>query len=197
MKLTDEQLDEICDKIKYFTTQPTFNSHIEIKDEIAKKKGNYIYKNYLELSFETKKDYEYLKEYGESIIGNYNIYINLNFGGVILRVINTYDKATSPLLNKNNSFVLSLPIFYAQKKESQKDVYVLKFIIQTLRTSLRNGKYIKKRVFPYNNGRTGNLWDKIVDLPPFIFDIKEDAKNVYDKFINYREAEKDLEYSQL
>jgi len=56
---------------------------------------------------------------------------------------------------------------------------------------------LKKRVFPYNNGRTGNLWNKIVDLPPFKFDIKEDAKNVYDKFINYGKAEKDLEYSRL
>jgi hypothetical protein len=52
------------------------------------------------------------------------------------------------------------------------------------------GKYIEKSVFPYNNGRTENLWNKIVDLPPFKFDIKEDAIAVYKRF-----KEKEFAYS--
>lgn len=190
---TDDELDEICDKMKYFTTRPIYHSHIDIKNAIAKQKGTYVYKDYLELSFEAEKDYSNLKEYEKnSIIGNYKIYINLNFGGVILRVINTYDKATSPLLNKNNSFVLSLPIFVGQK-----DVYVIKFIILTMQNSLRRGKYIKKGFFPYNDRRTGNLWDKIVHLPPFNYKLDDNAINVYIHFKKYIEDEKHLEYSQL
>jgi len=190
---TDDELDEICDKIKKLTTKPIYHSHIDIKNAIAKQNKTYIYKNYLlELSFEEEKDYRNLKEYGGNcIIGNYNIYINLNFGGVILRVINTYDKATPPLLNKNNSFVLSLPIFYNSKKEvSQKDVYVKKFIIQTMQTSLIQGKYIEKSFFPYNNGRNGKEWNKIVNLPPFNYKLDDNAIDVYKNFKNYIETEK-------
>lgn len=191
---TDDDLDEICYKIKKFTDEPTYNSHVDIKEAIAKQKGFYIDKIYLELSLDAEKNYENLRKYGEeSIIGKYNIYINLNLGGIILRIINTSDDATPSLLNKKNSFVLSLPIF----KKNTRDANVIKFILHTMQTSLRNGKYIVKRSFPYSNGRVRNLWDKIVHLPPFDFNLDNDANDVYDNFKTYREDEKDLEYSKF
>jgi len=64
--------------------------------------------------------------------------------------------------------------------------------------SLRTGKNIEKSVFPYNNGRTGNLWNKIVVLPLFEFDINEDAIAViYKRFEDYIKTEKRFVYSQL
>jgi len=66
-----------------------------------------------------------------------------------------------------------------------------------MQNSLRRGKYIKKGFFPYNDRRTGNLWDKIVHLPPFNYKLDDNAINVYIHFKKYIEDEKHLEYSQL
>ena len=36
-KLTDDDLDEICNKIKFLTNKPTYNSHVDIKEAINKR----------------------------------------------------------------------------------------------------------------------------------------------------------------
>lgn len=37
IKFTDDELDEICNKIKKFTDEPTYNSHVDIKEAINKR----------------------------------------------------------------------------------------------------------------------------------------------------------------
>ena len=64
-----------------------------------------------------------------------------------------------------------------------------------MQNSLRNGKYTERSVyFPYRNSRVGNLWDKIVDLPPFDFNLDDDANITYNNFQRYIENEKSSVY---
>jgi hypothetical protein len=181
---TDDDLDEICDKIFYFTKKPIFRSHIDINEAIAKRNGHYSYKNYLELSV-VRDDYERPKlERNKIIIGEYKIYLNLNFGGVILRVINekikTSEKAIPPLLlNVDNSLVQSIPIFEDPRiQELQKQ-----FFEEEMNKIFEIKMNTKKNAFPYNEGRVGNNSNKIVDLEAFKFDT---TTNIHISFIKYK-----------
>ena len=195
MKLTDEQLDEICDKIKYFTTQPTYNSHADIKYDLY-----YVtnYNNYLVLSKSKGKDIEPEQIRTNGIIGSLDIYISINLRDIIIPIINSRPIRKLGLISqfkkymrqeqeidyfpdigsREKSLILTLPIF----KEADKSL-VVNNATEHLQTRLEKGDLLFNRIFPYRNG---SVWNKLINLSPFKFDIEEDANDVFARFEIYK-----------
>jgi hypothetical protein len=213
---TDEELDEICNKVKFLTDKPTYNSHIDIKEAIIQrymkdvrrllntgylrepnnlthfesedwKKTRDLLQNY-----KNKYDNSYLllvvdqlkyfedNDIKNTIKGEYRTYITINFGNLsYLHIINplvTDNSNKEPYLkDKNNSFLLRLPIF----KEGNKDAIVLEFLTK-IKKSIENGNYISNDIFPYRKGNKS-----IIKLDPFYFKRNDDVDGLYSKFIEY------------
>ena len=212
MKFIDEEIDEICNKIKYFTKQPTYNSHIDIKYVLDKKRDERIaayinIKNDLVLSIGKgiKYDEGSEKYRTNSIIGEYNIYISINLEDILLPIINTIPHMSKlgwiaklkknmlrrkefddfpEIINYDNSFILRLPIF----KEQVKADIVLNALAE-IGTQLKEGTIINDTEFPYRkDNKDGERWNEIMVLPPFNFDIDEDADVVLERFKEYKIA---------
>lgn len=161
--LSDDNLDDVCDNIKKITKQPTFNSHIDIKNAIKKIKREQLPSISFKLSL--VKDVKYTegtKEYEtNSIIGDYNIELTCDICGILFPINNGIptDSKSSEL----SSRVMTLPIF----KEKEKDA-IVKYIIEQIQgeqyEKLNTAKFGK--VFPYRED------NKFVDLHPFDLDTK-------------------------
>jgi hypothetical protein len=195
MKLTDEQLDEICDKIKYFTTQPTYNSHADIKYLFYNKT---TYNNHLVLSTSKGIDINSEQIRTNGIIGSIDIYISIKLRNIIIPIINNRPIRKLGLIyqlkknmrqgqeiddfpdigSKEKALILTLPIF----KEYDK-VSVVNEAMDNLQPRLDKGDLLFNRMFPY---RDGINWNKIINLYPFKFDIDEDANVVFERFKIYK-----------
>jgi hypothetical protein len=195
MQLIDEQLDEICDKIKYFTTQPTYNSHADIKYDLY---GVTKYNNHLVLSTSKGIDIEPEKIRTNGIIGSLDIYISINLKDIIIPIINSRPIRKLGIISQlkkymrqgqeidyspdigsgEKSLILTLPIFKEDDKAS-----VVNDATANLQTRLEKGDLLFNRIFPY---RDGIVWNKIINLFPFEFDIKEDADVVFARFEIYQ-----------
>jgi len=128
-ELTDDNLDEICNKIKYFTKKPTYNSYSEIR---AILKDCSKYDNLLEFSWDEiieEKDKE------QEIIGVINVYLCINLGNIIFEV--TPEK------------VLTLPIFNANILKTFPN-----YTLMTLEDKLLVGELIGNRFFPYRKNKS-------------------------------------------
>jgi hypothetical protein len=213
---TDDELDEICNKIKFLTKEPTYNSHIDIKEAIIQrymkvvrrllntgylKEPNNLthfesedWKNTRDFLQNYKKKYDnsYLllvvdqlkyfedKDIKSTIKGEYRAYIAVNFGNLsYLHIINPLvadnSKETPYLKDKNNSFLLRLPMF----KEKGNDAVVLEFLTK-MKKAIENGNYISNDIFPYREGNK-----PIIKLEPFAFTRHDDVDELYKIFIEY------------
>jgi hypothetical protein len=219
---TDEELDEICNKVKFLTDKHTltYNSHIDIKEAIIQRYMKDVRRllntRYLKepndlthfesedwkktrdllLNYKNKYDNSYLllvidqlKYYEDdniknTIKGEYRAYITINFGNLsYLHIINPLVTDNSNkeayLKDKNNSFLLRLPIFTDEGVKDGKDATVLEFLTK-IKKSIENGNYISNDIFPYRKGNKS-----IIKLEPFYFKRNDDVDGLYKRFIEY------------
>ena len=195
-ELTNENFDEICDKIKFFTKSPTYSSF-----DIRQLFNNCIYDNCLILDYEIRDRYDYSKE----IIGDVHVYLNIRLGGILFRVINKIDPVSPGtivnydnypnLSNPSNSYLITLPLFNKFiNGYNINDVYdplihtYPEDLIYFLNTILSDGGLIDKTYFPYRkNNNDGQIWKTVLDLPKFQFNNNDTVKDALDKLKTYKE----------
>jgi hypothetical protein len=203
-ELTNENLNEICSKIKHFTKKPTYNSHLDIRALL----DNCKYENRLALNYKQV----YLPQHTSNpIIGYLKIYLNVDLGGILFRVINSIPhidpilplhpplRPQSPLYdnfpnqtNIMNSEVLVLPLFtnenwfYDIYKE-QDYVYPVN-ILTELQQILPKGNILGTKYFPYRkNNDDKQRWKTILKLPKFDLNISDDADFAFKKLKDYKD----------
>ena len=191
-ELTNDNLDEICRKIKHFTKKPTFNSSMDIRALI----DNCKYDNYLALDYTQS----YLQQRTQNpIIGYLYIHLNINLGGILFRVINkiqqdprvtTYDNFPNQV-NIMNSEVVTLPLFadyvydiYDDNPTSPYPVYIL----SDLQQKLPKGDIIGTKYFPYRkNNADGQRWKTVLNLPKFNLNVLDNVDDAFAKLKEYRD----------
>jgi hypothetical protein len=192
-ELTNENLDEICDKIKYFTKKPTYNTGLEIRAIL----DNCKYDNLLAFDYTM----HYLPQRTSNpIIGHLNMHLNISLGGILFRVINrlppdvstpdNYPNQTNPI----TSTVLTLPIFadYITDIYDEATYTYPVYILSDLQQKLPKGSMIGNRYFPYRkNNATGQQWKAIVNLQDFNFNILDDADTAFAKLKKYKQEKID------
>ena len=191
-ELTDDNLDEICRKIKFFTKKTTFNSSMDIRALI----DNCKYENYLALDYSQN----YLQQRTQNpIIGYLKLHLNINLGGILFRVINkiepdvnvtAYDNFPNQV-NSINSEVLTLPIFanfvYDQVDDGPTSSYPV-YILSDLQQKLPKGNIIGTKYYPYRkNNIDGQRWKTILNLPKFNINVLDNVTDAFDKLTKYRE----------
>jgi hypothetical protein len=162
VELTDENLDEICNKIKHFTKTPTYNSSKEIRamlnDDCIK------YDNRLEFDWDIT---EVKNQEGLDIEGIVNVYLNVKLGDIIFRLWK----------------VLSLPYFNESVLDRfPKNSHIYPDdILDILEDKLKDGKLIGSRFFPY---RQKNI---LMNLPQFKFEFNDnDTKKTLERLKRYK-----------
>ena len=195
-EFTDANLDEICDKIKHFTRYPTYNSSFDIRARL----NNCIYNNMLVLDYE-QVPFDYSKE----IIGQVNVYLHINLGGVLFKVINKIQPVIQNIITKYDNFpnltnalnsqVLTLPYF--NRNINGQDIYTLypsglhtypEDVIYILNTMLSKGDLIGNKYFPYRkNNIKEQIWKTIMKVPKFKFSLNDNAKETLEKLKTYQE----------
>ena len=156
VELTDDNIDEICMKIKHFTKKPTYNLSSEIRPLLVD--CSKYYYNYLE--FEWWEDVK-TEDLEKEIIGNINIYIAIKLGDIIFKII--------------EEDVLKLPIFNSNKSEN------LSYdILQLLEDKLSEGVFISRRFFPYRKNKP------ILNLPDFPLGLNDNADKTLERLKKYK-----------
>lgn len=189
VELTNENLDEICNKIKYFTKKPTFNSYVDIRALL----DNCKYDNLLSFDYTIK----YLPQRTlNPIIGYLNIYLNISLGGILFRIINKLPTDVSTpdnypnQTNDLNSIVLILPVFAANIVDNYpEDTYTHPvYILSELQQKLPKANMLGNRYFPYRkNNVDGQPWKQIVKLQKFDLNILDDANLAFIKLKEYKD----------
>jgi len=191
-ELTNDNLDEICNKIKHFTNKKTYNSYLEIRALL----DNCKYDNRLTLNYEQV----YLPQRTSNpIIGYLKIYLNVDLGGILFRVINNtlphnlsyYDNFPNQT-KKMNSEVLILPLFITTEwfyKIYNEETYVYPVnILYELQQILPKGDILGAKYFPYRkNNADGQQWKSIIDIPKFDINIEDNAEEAFEKLKKYKE----------
>lgn len=189
-KLTNENLDEICHKIKYFTKKPTYNLSLDIRAIL----DNCYYNNKLVLNY-YKSYLPYRTD--NPIIGYFKIYLNLKLGGILFRVINklpsdvqtsdNFPNQTNPI----NSEVVTLPYFADYIRDIYFDDITYDFpeyILIDMQNKLSKGGFISDKYFPNRkNNKDGQKWEKVIQIPEFILDVNDDGDVAFEKLKKYRE----------
>ena len=188
--LTNENIDEICRKIKYFTKKPTYNSSLEIMAIL----DNCYYNNKLVFNY-TEQYLPYRTD--NAIIGYFRIYLNLKLGGVLFRVVNKLppDVLVSDYFpnqtNPANAEVASLPLFADYIKDAYFDDITYDFpeyILMDMQTKLAKGRFLKDKYYPNRkNNKDGERWKKVAQIPSFDLDVNDDGDVAFDKLKKYRE----------
>ena len=188
--LTNENIDEICRKIKYFTKKPTYNSSLEIMAIL----DNCYYNNKLVFNY-TEQYLPYRTD--NAIIGYFRIYLNLKLGGVLFRVVNKLppDVLVSDYFpnqtNPANAEVVSLPLFADYIKDAYFDDITYDFpeyILMDMQTKLAKGGFLKDKYYPNRkNNKDGERWKKVAQIPSFDLDVNDDGDVAFDKLKKYRE----------
>ena len=189
-EMTNDNLDEICSKIKYFTKKPTYNSSLDIRAIL----DNCYYNNKLVFDYKTS----YLPYRTDNpIIGYFKIYLNLKLGGVLFKVIN---KLPPDVLESDNfpnqtniinAEVAVLPLF----AEYIRDIYFdditydfPEYIMMDMQTKLAKGGFLMDKYYPNRkSNKDGERWKKVVQIPSFDLDVNDDGDVAFDKLKKYRE----------
>ena len=186
LELTDENLDEICRKIKFFTNKPTLNSHMEVRALLA----NCKHDNLLAFSYEVVNLPVHTTM---PIIGRIYIYFVVNLGGILFRVINKIDpdgSVPNNFPNQNdfeNSVVLVLPNLTDDTLTELEETYHPVSILTELQQKLPKGDMLGVKYFPYRkNNNDGEQWKKIVKLPEFDLKFKDTKDVVFKKLKDYK-----------
>jgi hypothetical protein len=158
-ELTDDDLDEICKKIKHFTKKPTYNLSSEIRPLLVD--CSRYYDNCLEFEWwEDVKPEDKEKE----IIGSINIYIAIKLGDIIFTII--------------EEEVLKLPIiFNSNNKYNKLSIDTL----QLLQDKLSEDVFISRRFFPYRKNKP------ILNLPKFAFGLNDNADKTLERLKRYKD----------
>lgn len=156
VELTDDDIDQICKKIKHFTKKPTYNLSSEIRPLLVD--CSKYYYNYLE--FEWWEDVK-TEDLEKEIIGNINIYIAIKLGDIIFKII--------------EEDVLKLPIFNSNISEN-----ISYDIVGLLQEKISEGVFISRRFFPYRKNKP------ILNLPQFSFELTDTAEKILEKLKKYR-----------
>lgn len=189
-ELTNNNLNEICNKIKYFTNKPTYNSYLDIRAIL----NNCVYNNKLVLNYSTA----FLPYRTDNpIIGYFKIYLNLKLGGILFHVINKLppDVQVSDNFpnqtNTINSEVAILPLFVDYLRELYFDDLTYDFpeyILIDLQNKLSKGGLISDKYYPNRkNNKDGQLWKKIIQIPEFDLDLEDEGDVAFAKLKKYRE----------
>jgi hypothetical protein len=182
---------------KLFIYESEYNEYVNEAIRLNNLHEENTYNNYLQISFgEGIEEYEEgSEEYKRvDIIGEYNYYISINLGNMQLRIINSIladniDNNVSYLENKENSFIIRLPIF---KNVDYNDK--IKIFMQKIGEELgKLGKIGKLGEYDYKFPCRENN-KKIIDLPPFDFDMNEDAKVVFERFQKHIKIKTNIKY---
>ena len=188
-ELTNENLDEICNKIKYFTKKPTFNSSLDIRALL----DNCKYDNLL--AFDYTINY-LLQRTSNPIIGRLYIYLNISLGGILFRVMNNlYQDVNAPdnypnQTNPVNSVVLTLPVFadYISDIYDEANYTHPVYILSELQQKIPKGNIMGNRYFPYRkNNADGQQWKPIIKLPNFDLNVLDDADVAFAKLKDYKD----------
>ena len=191
-ELTDENFEEVCHKIKFFAYKPTFNSHIQINALL----NNCKYDNLLAFSYEEVNLHDFTTE---PIIGRVNIFLVINLGGILFRVINKIVPDGSvpdnyPNQNvEDNSVVLVLPNLTEETLNGVNGVGGLEYtyhpvsILTELQQKLPKGDMLGVKYFPYRkNNKDGERWKEIVKLPEFDLNFSDTKDVVFKKLTDYK-----------
>jgi hypothetical protein len=188
-ELTNENLDEICNKIKYFTKKPTFNSSLDIRALL----DNCKYDNLLAFDYTIN----YLQQRTSNpIIGRLYIYLNISLGGILFRVMNNlYQDVNAPdnypnQTNPVNSVVLTLPVFadYISDIYDEANYTHPVYILSELQQKIPKGNIMGNRYFPYRkNNADGQQWKPIIKLPNFDLNVLDDADVAFAKLKDYKD----------
>jgi hypothetical protein len=163
-ELTDANLKEICNKIKYFTKMPTYSS-TEIK---ALLKDCIKYDNRLVFDYDIEGHPE---QKGKDIVGVRKVCLNIKLGNILFRVSESGANGAN--------VVLSLPHFNRYKFPAENSVP--KDIFKILQTKLSEGALIGSKYFPYRKNNT------ILMLPKFEFDLNDDAPKTLERLKAYKQ----------
>jgi hypothetical protein len=188
-ELTNENLDEICNKIKYFTKKPTFNSSLDIRALL----DNCKYDNLLAFDYTIN----YLQQRTSNpIIGRLYIYLNISLGGILFRVMNNlYQDVNAPdnypnQTNPVNSVVLTLPVFadYVSDIYDEANYTHPVYILSELQQKIPKGNIMGNRYFPYRkNNADGQQWKPIIKLPNFDLNVLDNADVAFAKLKEYKD----------
>jgi hypothetical protein len=187
-ELTDENFEEICHKIKFFAYKPTFNSHIQINALL----NNCKHDNLLAFSY---KEVYLPQRTSNPIIGSLNIYLNINLGGILFRIINKVPDGSVPnnfpnQKNHENSEVLKLPLFadYILDIYPETDYTYPVYILSKLQQKLPKGDMLGVKYFPYRkNNKDDKIWNKIIHIPPFVLNVLDNADKAFEKLKEYND----------
>jgi hypothetical protein len=188
-ELTNENLDEICNKIKYFTKKPTYNSSLDIRALL----DNCKYDNLLAFDYTIN----YLQQRTSNpIIGRLYLYLNISLGGILFRVMNNlYQDVNAPdnypnQTNPVNSVVLTLPVFadYISDIYDEANYTHPVYILSDLQQKIPKGNIMGNRYFPYRkNNADGQQWKPVVKLPNFDLNVLDDADVAFAKLKDYKD----------
>ena len=158
-ELTDANLDEICNKIKYFTKKPTYNSSSDIRAILkdCSKYDNLLQFSWKEIIEEQDKERE--------IIGIIKVYLFINLGNIMFKV--------------TPQEVLTLPIF---------NINILKtfpnYTLMILEDKLLVGELIGSKFFPYRKNKPIlNLPEFAFKLTDKAEKISEELKKYNEKIV--------------
>ena len=196
VELTDENLEEICHKIKFFAYKPTFNSHIQINALL----NNCKHDNLLAFSYDIENRDRNLTPANAAVIGKIHIFLVINLGGILFRVINKippYIKTFDDFPVQSDfetSAVLVLPNLNPKilRASSSADALLMAYeptyVLLELQKKLQKGDMLGVKYFPYRkNNKDGELWNEVVKLPEFKFSYSDTKYVVFEKLKDYKD----------
>jgi len=188
-ELTNDNLNEICKKIKHFTKKSTYNSYLDIRALL----DNCKYENHLALNYKQ----EYLQQHTSNpIIGYLKLSLNIDLGGILFKVINKlprdlgmYDNFPNQT-NIINSEVLVMPLFtdYIYDIYDENTYVYPVHILLELQQKLPKGDILGTKYFPYRkNNLDGHQWRTIMNIPKFDLNILDNADVAFEKLKDYKD----------
>ena len=189
---TDDELDELCNKIKFLTEKPTYNSHKDIYEALNQK---YIKntKRLLRLKYDLSQETIIaLKKYKDKYDNSYPISTTLN------RTINYYMDDYNDEWGIRGEYKAIIVVNFGEISLFDMHLHLIKNIVEDI-------ELFKLPIFKYHqyNIRVNNFINKIreyiegdnpiIEIKPFEFKRDDDAHGLYDRFITYeKETEERL-----
>ena len=189
---TDDELDELCNKIKFLTEKPTYNSHKDIYEALNQK---YIKntKRLLRLKYDLSQETIIaLKNYKDKYDNSYPISTTLK------RTINYYMDDYNDEWGIRGEYKAIIVVNFREISLFDMHLHLIKNIVEDI-------ELFKLPIFKYHqyNNRVNHFINKIrkyiegdnpiIEIKPFEFKRDDDAHGLYDRFITYeKETEERL-----